>query len=202
MTPAPASRETWADKQIGLLGGSFNPAHEGHVAISEAALQRLSLDAVWWLVSPQNPLKQAATLAPFDTRVKQAEGIVTNPRIKVMDFEGEENLRYTIETLEWLGQQFPTTNFVWLMGVDCLDDFAKWKSWEKIMNIVPFAIFARPGYSIDAFKGEAAVAWEKNRLPEGEANGLARKHPPAWVYLEGPLVDVSATQLRRPGGAN
>lgn len=190
-----------ANKRIGLLGGSFNPAHKGHLAISEEALKCFKLDSVWWLVSPSNPLKDPSELAPLDVRMKQAQKLATNPRILVTDLEQKHDLNYTFKTLEYLKRTFPDSKFIWLMGTDCLLEFSKWKHWEKIIEMVPFAIFARPGYPINAFAGIVADKWNKNRLPEKIGAQLTEKKPPAWVYIKGPLVNVSATKLRRQSQA-
>ena len=118
--------------RIGLLGGSFNPAHEGHLYVSEVALRRLGLDYVWWLVTPQNPLKGRVGLAPLEDRVRQARRIATRPRIVVMDIERALGTRYSIDTLKALQRRFPRLNFVWLMGSDNLAIFRRWKRWDWI----------------------------------------------------------------------
>ncbi len=116
--------------RIGLLGGSFNPAHEGHLHVSEVALKRLGLDYVWWLVAPHNPLKPTIGMAPLDARVSMAAQTAAHPRILVMDIEAALGTRYTIDTLGALERRFPQLRFVWLMGSDNLDQFRHWRRWH------------------------------------------------------------------------
>ena len=194
-------KRKWSGQRIGLLGGSFNPAHEGHLAISEAALEKLKLDHVWWLMSPQNPLKETKDLASFEARLLAAKELTNNPRIYVSGLEQEYALDYTVQTLEFLKSHLLKTHFVWLMGIDCLLEFDRWKSWEKIIKLVPIAVFARPGYSVDALTGQVAARLKDFRWPEKEVPRLATATPPAWVYFEGPMVELSATQLRNQAEA-
>ena len=131
--------------RIGLLGGSFNPAHGGHVYVSEVALKRLGLDYVWWLVTPQNPLKSSAGLAPLEDRVAQARRMAHHPRIVVMDIERVLGTRYSIDTLNALQRRFPELEFTWIMGSDNLAGFHRWRSWREIARRVPIAVVQRPG---------------------------------------------------------
>ena len=139
MPPAKIDR-----RSIGLLGGSFNPPHKGHREISLAALGRLRLDAVWWLVTPGNPLKDPAQYAPLDERLKQARKTADHPDIIVSDFERRHNLDYTIDTVERLQLLNPNIQFVWVMGADSLANFHEWKDWRRIANQIPLAIFQSP----------------------------------------------------------
>lgn len=184
-------------KRIGLLGGSFNPAHEGHVYISEVALKTLGLDEIWWLVSPQNPLKEAATLKDYQERLQSAEEITSGKPIKVLDVEQQESLTYTIDTVRHLKSKFKDYAFVWLMGADCLANFHSWKSWREIFAEVAIAVFPRTGFSEPALSGPAATEFQKNRISEGEAQNLVVTTPPAWVYIDCKPVDISATEIRR-----
>ena len=132
-------------KRIGLLGGSFNPAHDGHLHISRAAFERLKIDEVWWMVSPQNPLKKAHDMSDFNSRIQSAKDIADDPRIIVSDIEQEMGTVFTVDTLEALKKKFPKHRFVWLMGADNLRQIPKWRGWRRIFRMVPIAIFpARP----------------------------------------------------------
>lgn len=183
-------------RRIGLLGGSFNPAHDGHLFVSREAVKRLRLERVWWLVAPQNPLKDVANLAPFQSRLEGAKKLARGAPIDVLDMEARLNLRYTVDTLKALTQAYPRTRFVWLMGADCLIEFPGWKNWEQIFKMVPIAVFARPLYSMKGLSGQAAGRFRKFRIPAAEAERLSGRTPPAWTYLEGPQVEVSSTALR------
>ena len=184
-------------RRIGLLGGSFNPAHGGHLHISRLALARLGLDEVWWLVSPQNPLKPIAGMAPFDERLREARTVAAaEPRIRVSGVEATLGSTHTAETLRALRRRFPRARFVWLMGGDNLVQFPYWKRWQDIFRSVPVAAFARPGSSLKALAGKAAVRFRHARLPVAAARRLASSDPPAWVFFHTRLDPRSATQIR------
>ncbi|MCH8347362.1 MAG: nicotinate-nicotinamide nucleotide adenylyltransferase [Proteobacteria bacterium] len=185
-----------AGARIGLLGGSFNPAHQGHLYISDAGLKRLRLDQVWWLVSPGNPLKQKGDLLPLGQRLEGARKITKGKKIKVLDFEGPLGLVYTIDTLKALKGARGGVYFVWLMGADCFAELHKWKSWDEIMNLVPIAVFSRPGYSARALAGEAAGKYAEFRHQENKIKTLAVTDPPCWGYIEIAEQDISSTKLR------
>ncbi len=179
-----------------MLGGSFNPAHEGHRHISLLALQRLGLDVVWWLVSPQNPLKPEDGMAAFDERFAGAERIARHPRIHVSDIEVRLGTRYTIDTLRALSRRHRRDRFVWIIGADNLSQMPKWRDWTNIFEMVPIAVFARPTYSAHALAGAAARRYARNRLPDRAAALLADRKPPAWVFLHTQLHPASATEIR------
>ncbi|MEE2689191.1 MAG: nicotinate-nucleotide adenylyltransferase [Pseudomonadota bacterium] len=190
-------------RAIGLLGGSFNPAHEGHRMISLIALKRLGLDEVWWLVSPQNPLKPVAGMAPFAERIESASVVADHRRIKVSDIEDRFGTHYTRDTLKRLTQRRRQHNFVWLMGADNLIQFPKWHGWQEIFTTVPIAVFDRPSYSFKALAGIVATRYAGSRIPERNASGLSRRNPPSWVFLHSRLNPVSATKIRaRDNGKN
>mgnify|MGYP003108910678 FL=1 len=186
--------------KIGLLGGSFNPAHDGHRRISLAALRLLDLDEIWWLVSPQNPLKPAEGMAGFRERFDYAKGIARHPRIKISDFEVRIGEQRTVRTLTTLKATFPQHRFVWLMGADNLVQLPKWQQWEKIMSLVPVAVFNRPGFTYKALNGKAAVKFRKYRLFDNclgnDRRHLARMRPPAWAFLPETTINLSSTQIR------
>lgn len=189
-------RSGFAPRRVGLLGGSFNPAHGGHRDISLAALGRLNLDQVWWLVSPQNPLKPVAGMAPFATRIAEARRVAHHPRIVVTDLEDGLGTRYTADTLRRLTQTFPRTRFVWLMGADNLSQIAQWAEWQEIFHTVSVAVFARPTYCFGALAGRAARRFARRRLTASAAGLLTRNAPPAWVFLFTRLNPISASAIR------
>jgi nicotinate-nucleotide adenylyltransferase len=178
--------------RIGLLGGSFNPAHEGHVHVSEVALKRLGLDYVWWLVTPQNPLKGVASMAPLSDRVAQAKGVARHPRIVVMDIERALGTRYSIDTLAALQRRFPLVKFVWLIGSDNLQIFRRWHRWPEIVRRVPIAVIQRPGTVLASLQSKAMQRFPRRRVEAG----LARARPPAISILDGKRNAQSATAIR------
>lgn len=183
--------------RIGLLGGSFNPAHEGHRHISLIALRRLKLDAVWWLVSPQNPLKSTSDMAPLDRRLQRARETAAHPDIEVSTIEEALGTRYTIDTIGALQRKFPHAHFVWLMGGDSLATFHLWKQWEEIAQRVPIAVIARPGFTTRALASPAAQALQASRIRD--AATLPDRAPPAWTFIQERLDPASATKLRNRG---
>jgi len=183
-------------RRIGLLGGSFNPPHEGHREISLAALDRLCLDAVWWLVTPGNPLKDASVYAPFDQRMRDAQRAANHEDIVVSDFETRHSLQYTVDTIERLRLLNPEVKFVWLMGADGLLNFHRWKDWERIATLAPIAVFNRPGYGADALVSEAASSLGALRLDAREAAKLADAEPPAWIFFADMENPLSSTAIR------
>ena len=185
-------------RTVGLLGGSFNPAHAGHVHISRLALQRLGLDEVWGLVSPQNPLKPTRGMAPLAARLAGAQELLAGEkRIVATDLETELKTRYTLDTLEALHKRFADVQFVWLIGADNLVQMHRWRGWREIFRTVPIAVFPRAPYSLRALGSRAGRHFKAARLPQSQARRLARCRPPAWVLLKAPLHGESATRLRR-----
>lgn len=193
-------RSGFAPRRVGLLGGSFNPAHEGHRQISQAALARLGLDEVWWMVSPQNPLKAKAGMAPLARRVAEAQAVAADPRIRVTDVEIRLGTRFTADTLAKLVRAFPRTRFVWLMGADNLVQIGRWDRWPQIFNSVAIAVFNRPTYCFGALAGLAARRFARRRLAASAAGLLACKTPPAWVFLFTRLNPISASAIRARRG--
>jgi len=187
-------------RRVGLLGGSFNPAHEGHLHVSRLAIARLRLDAVWWLVSPQNPLKAAAGMAPFAARLDGARQMARDPRILVSDIEARSGTRYTVDTLRLLVSAFPRRRFVWLMGADNLVQLPQWREWRTIPRLLPIAVFDRAPYSTRALAGEAARTFKRSRLATRDARKLADRNPPAWIFFHTPLHKASATRIRAEYG--
>jgi nicotinate-nucleotide adenylyltransferase len=182
--------------RIGLLGGSFNPAHEGHRHISLEALKRLGLDQVWWLVSPGNPLKDPSVLQAVDARAESARKIAQHPRIEVTSLEAARGLVYTADTLRFLKARFPDVDFVWLMGADNLAQMHRWKDWRTLFDLVPIAVFDRPGWRLKARSSQAAQAFSSAYWDESDAAGLPAAKPPAWTMITLPLSPLSSTALR------
>ena len=184
---------------VGLLGGSFDPPHVGHVHITKWAMRALGLDAVWWLVSPGNPLKTRGP-APLERRMDACRALVTDPRITVSDLEAQIGTRYTAETLEHITAIYPGTRFVWLMGADNLRGFHRWDRADDIMHQVSIGVLARPGEQLAAGTSKMARKYARFRLSQRRAAALPYREAPCWCLLTGPMVDMSSTELRAKGG--
>ena len=182
--------------RIGLFGGSFNPPHEAHRAVSLLAMKKLRLDRVWWLVTPGNPLKDIRKLPPLEQRMADAAALADHPRIDVTGFETVIGTKYSCDTIAWLKNEAPDTHFVWVMGADNLKDFHRWKNWRDIFLMLPVAVVDRGGLSLKAASGPAAISFARARIPESRAAALPGLPPPAWVYLHGVKSDLSSTAIR------
>lgn len=182
---------------VGLLGGSFNPAHEGHRHISLQALRSLGLDEVWWLVAPQNPLKPVDGMAPLAERLAGARRMARHRAIRVSDLEQALGTRYTVDTLAALRRRFPRCRFVWLMGADNLAQISRWGRWTTIFRTCAVAVFDRSPYSYPSLAGKAAQRFARARLPAGRGSLLATRTPPAWAFLHMRRHPASATAIRR-----
>ena len=187
--------------RIGLLGGSFNPPHDAHRAISLFAIKRLKLDRIWWLVTPGNPLKDHGGLRDLGQRVEAAQKVAHDPRIDVSCLEAVIGTRYTVDTILYLRRRAAGLRFVWIMGADNLSQFHRWQSWRRIASEVPIAVIDRPSQSFRALAAPAAQALARYRLPESRAGMLADQRPPAWVFLTGLKLNLSSTGLRNPDGS-
>ena len=183
-------------RRIGLLGGSFNPAHDGHRDISLAALAYLDLDEVWWLVSPQNPLKPVQGMASFAERLASARAKADHPRIRVTDIETRLGTQFTADTLRKLVTRFPSCRFVWLMGADNLAQIASWRDWTRIFHLAPIAVFDRPTYTVKALTALAARRFRRSRRREAALKTLAIQPAPAWAFVHHRLNPISATAIR------
>ncbi len=185
---------------VGLFGGSFNPAHDGHAHVAETAMRRLGLDRVVWLVSPQNPLKDARDSAPLAERMASARAaarLAADGRAMVVsDFETRAGTQWTIDTLRALTARHPGVRFVWLMGSDNLASFHKWRGWTDIMRMMPMAVIARPGSLHQSRTAPAAARFASARVPTSQARLLPGMETPAWTYLTAPLNPRSSTALR------
>lgn len=182
--------------RIGLFGGSFNPPHEAHRAVSLLAIKKLQLDKLWWLVTPGNPLKDKSNLPPLDERMALARAMADHPRIDITGFEDVIGAKYSYDTISWLKRESPGTHFVWIMGADNLKDFHRWNHWRDIFMMLPIAVVDRGGLSLKAASGPAAISFAKARISENQAASLPLMPPPAWVYLHGVRSDLSSTQIR------
>jgi nicotinate-nucleotide adenylyltransferase len=182
-------------QRIGLFGGSFNPAHRGHYMVALYALKRLQLDWVWWLVSPQNPLKDPSITDEYGKRLAYTKRIAKHPCFKVTDFEMQAGTRYTEETLEKIKAQSGDAQFVWIMGADSLASLHRWHHWLDIIDMVPFAVLARPGYNMRAMGGVAAKRLQGQRVAEPSAVVSAKR--PAWTFVTMPLRKESSTAIRK-----
>ena len=188
-------------QRIGLLGGSFNPAHEGHVRLSQFALKRLGLSRLWWLVSPGNPLKSHAELAKQAARIAAARRMAADRRIVVTGFEADLPTAYTAATLGFLQRRYPATRFVWLMGADSLASLDRWRHWRTILETMPVAVIDRPGWRLRGLSSKAAARFADRFVPEDCAALLPGMPPPAWTFLTIPLSPHSSTIVRRAGRA-
>jgi nicotinate-nucleotide adenylyltransferase len=182
--------------RIGLFGGTFDPPHAAHRAACLIAMNRLSLDRVWWMVTPGNPLKDTRGLAPLGERIIAARALANHPRIEVTGFEAELGTAYTFKTIAYLRRRCPGVRFVWIMGADNLRSFHRWQQWRGIAALVPIAVIDRLGPSLYATASIASQALARARIPERAARSLARRKPPAWVYLHGLKSPLSSTALR------
>ena len=183
--------------RIGLLGGSFNPAHRGHRHISLQAMNALGLDEVWWLVSPGNPLKDGAKdMAPFDARLASAHRMARRSPIRVTDFEQRSGTRFTIDTVRLLKYRYPTADFIWLLGSDTLPNFHKWRDWRGLAQEVPIAVIRRPGYD-SAAHAACAMGWLGRFVrPSSQARHWTEWSAPAIIFLRLPPDPTSATAIR------
>ena len=188
---------------IGLLGGSFNPAHAGHRHISVEALRRLGLDQVWWLVSPQNPLKEADGMAPLDARLESANAMARHPRIHPTAIESQLGTRFAVDTVAALQRRYPQHRFIWIMGADNLLQFHRWKAWRNLSRRVPIAVVSRPHYIGPSYFAPAMAWLRRFRRRSGTAAQWTRWRLPAIVILPIRLDSLSATVIRSrdPGWA-
>ena len=185
--------------KIGLVGGSFNPAHAGHIHVSLAAYHKLGLDQIWWLVSPQNPLKSSADMANLPDRLAAARDITTaTPFIHVIAPEVRLPSNFTYETLKYFNETVPLARLVWIMGADNLVQFKQWKRYKDIIDLLPIAVIDRPGYSYQAisagrhlFKHRYTARQLRSRLVKTRENMLG------WCFIAGQRHHMSATDLRK-----
>lgn len=183
--------------RIGLFGGSFDPTHRGHVTASETARHRLGLDRVWWLATPGNPLKQTGPSQPLSERIALANQMTSGRHISVVGIEDQIGSRYTADTIAWIKERARAVSLVWIMGADNLVGFHRWQDWRQIAETVPFAVVDRPGSTLAALSAPAARQLQRARISERRAKSLAGMAPPAWVFLHGPRISLSSTEIRQ-----
>ncbi len=188
-----------AGMTVGLLGGSFDPPHAGHVHITREALKRFSLNRVWWLVSPANPLKQNGP-APLAERMTAARRVMDHPKVCVTGIEARLGTRRTADTIAALQAIYPGTHFVWLMGADNLAQMHLWHDWRQIVHAVPIGVLARPGERMVARMSPTSRTYRRYRLSQARSHLLARAVAPAWCFVNVPMLGVSSTLIRRHGG--
>lgn len=184
---------------IGLFGGSFNPAHDGHRHVSLEMMRRLQLDRVWWLLTPGNPLKDHAELGSLANRIAHARAVADHPDIEVTGFEALLPSPFTADTIREIQRRLPRVAFVWIMGADNLAGFHRWHRWREIMRLIPIAVADRPGWRHRALASVAARAYARVRLDSERAVLLPRLAPPAWVLIDIRLSSLSSTEIRRNG---
>ena len=182
-------------QRIGLFGGSFNPAHVGHRQVALYAMKRLKLDWVWWLVSPQNPLKNPRETGDYAKRLAQAKLMAHHPRFVVSDIEKQIGSRTTAQTLRTL-RALSDAKFVWIMGADSLASLHHWHQWTQIVEGVTLAVLARPGYSIRALDSKTALRYRDKRISNDRPQILAGKPPPHWAFISMPLRKESSSAIR------
>lgn len=183
--------------RVGLYGGSFNPAHDGHAHVAETALKRLDLHRVIWLVSPQNPLKDNRETASLEDRMAGVRAVARGPRMIVSDAETRLGTQYTLDIIRILKARFPGVHFVWIMGADSLLTFHRWRGWTQIMQACPVAVVSRPWAALKSRFSPAARRFARARAPSHDAKSIVTSDPPAWVYLRGRFNFSSSTALRK-----
>ncbi|MEQ1653211.1 MAG: nicotinate-nucleotide adenylyltransferase [Hyphomicrobium sp.] len=188
-------------QRVGIMGGSFNPPHDGHRIVAETAVRRMGLDQLWWVVTPGNPLKSNGQLPPLTQRMRNARTFARGPRMKITGFETDLGTPYTAAMLAFLRRRYPGVHFVWVMGADNLASFDRWQHWHTIAHSFPIAVIDRPGWRLKGLSSVAGSALAKHRVPEAVAGRLALMQPPAWTFLTTRLSSQSSTALRARKGA-
>jgi nicotinate-nucleotide adenylyltransferase len=183
-------------QRVGIMGGSFNPAHDGHRIVADTAVKRLGLDQLWWVVTPGNPLKVNDALPSLSQRMSAARRFARGRKMKITSFEAELGTPYTAATLAFLKCRYPGVRFVWVMGADNLATFHRWQHWRSIVAAMPIAVVDRPGWRLKALASPAAAALAKARVVESAAGRLASSKSPAWTFLTSRLSPLSSTALR------
>ena len=184
------------DLRVGLFGGSFNPAHSGHLHISLMAIKKLNLDEIWWLVAPQNPLKSKTGMKPYRTRFESACKMAMHPALRVTDIEYRLKIFYSIDTIFMLKEKYPGKHFVWIMGADTMSDFVRWRSWVDIFTMLPIAIFDRSPYAQSAIASKPLKRFSQFRVMDTDILTLSTTKPPCWAFIHGRLNNKSATAIR------
>ncbi len=183
---------------IGLLGGSFDPPHEGHIHITKKAIKIFNLSKMWWLVSPRNPIKDK-TPSDINNRLLASKQMMEHPSVIITDIEKKLKTKFTFQTLIKMKKLYPGTRFIWIMGADNLKNFHHWENWEWIMKNIPIGVMARPREQIKAGLSPAATRFRKYRLPKEKSLLLPFLSPPVWTLVTGPMKNISSTKLRVKG---
>ncbi|WP_042995540.1 nicotinate-nucleotide adenylyltransferase [Bartonella quintana] len=181
---------------VGLLGGSFNPPHTGHLLVAKTAIRRLCLDQLWWIVTPGNPLKDCTDLPSLDERMRLSFKLIDHPKIRVTGFEQAIGSAVSIKTISHILTHCPGVHFLWVMGSDSLATIHHWYRWRDIISMLPIAIIDRPFMHMPALSSPMAHIYRSFRLDERQSIRLPFMKPPAWTYLHGPLSFQSSTNLR------
>jgi nicotinate-nucleotide adenylyltransferase len=188
---------TFAGQRIGVMGGTFNPPHDGHVQVAATAIKRLGLDQVWWLVTPGNPLKPNNQLPPLASRIMDARQLARHPRMRITGFEAALGSAFTVDTVTFLRRRYPGVHFIWLMGADGLASFHRWRDWRRIATLLPMVVVDRPGYRLKAMASPAAHALAGSFVPETAAGRLTRaRRGRLWTFLTTRLSPLSSTDIR------
>ena len=182
-------------KFVGILGGTFDPPHEGHLFISKFAKMKLDISEVWWIVSTTNPLKK--NIVDYRKRLQKVKNFLANHHIKVLEIQDLSKNIYTIDLLEYLFKKFPQKKFIWLMGADNLFNFHLWKDWKKIFYNIPIAIFDRPSYSLNISKTKTIVHFKEDRINSKLSKDLKFMKPPKWLFVTGLTNPQSSTKIRQ-----
>ena len=180
---------------IGILGGTFDPPHKGHLFISNYAMKRLDLGEVWWIVTKKNPLKFGSD--NFKKRLKSVKSFLLNRNIKIVEIHNEKKNIYTIDVLEYLFRKYPNRKFVWIMGVDNMKYFHLWKDWKKIFYNIPIAIFDRPFYSLSISKAKATLHFKEDKISSKLSRYLKFMKTPSWSFISGLTHLQSSTKIRQ-----
>ena len=185
--------------KIGLVGGSFNPAHDGHIHVALKARQQLGLDQIWWLVSPQNPLKSSLGMAPHEKRLADARKIATPyPFLRVIEPESGLSNNYTYNTLKYMIKTMPLSRLIWVMGADNLDQFARWHRYREMIRLLPIAVVDRPSYSLNAIAIGRQLLGRRTKVKNMRHAILTRSlNLPSWCFIAGQLNTASATEIRQ-----
>lgn len=184
-------------KNIGILGGTFDPPHIGHLRLSNIALKKLRLDEIWWVVSLDNPLKKDKVISKFEKRLELAKKYVTGNKILVSDIEKKLKTQFTVDVINYLQKKYPKKKFVWIMGVDNLKKFHLWKDWKKIISKVPIAIFDRPFYSLNILNNKSLSFYKGKRVNYLKANIFKKFLPPCWIFLTGWSTSISSSKIKK-----
>jgi len=181
---------------IGLLGGSFNPAHKGHIYVSDLALKIFNLNQVWWLVTPQNPLKENAQKGTYDFRLSTANKLKKSYKIKVLSLEYNIGTKFSYDTIKVLKKSLPNINFFWIIGADNLCDMHLWYKWKKIFRLCPVVVFNRPGYTKKALFSKTAHFFWSNKVDSNKIRVCKNYSLPLWTFVNKRMVNHSSSAIR------